>query len=27
LMRQNEARHCAWARYEMPPTLMRSFIE
>ena len=27
LMHQNEARHCAWARYEMPPTLMRSFIE
>ncbi len=26
LMRQNEAHHCAWARYEMPPTLMRSFI-
>ena len=27
LMRQNEARHCAWPRYEMPPTLMRNFIE
>jgi hypothetical protein len=27
LMRQNEARHCAYARYEMPPSLMRNFIE
>jgi hypothetical protein len=26
LMRQNEARHCAYPRYEMPPSLTRNFI-
>ncbi len=26
LMRQNEARHCAYPRYQMPPSLMRNFI-
>jgi hypothetical protein len=25
-MRQNEARHCAYPRYEMPPSLTRNFI-
>jgi hypothetical protein len=26
LLRQNEARHCAYPRYEMPPSLTRNFI-
>jgi hypothetical protein len=25
-MRQNEAHHCAYPRYQMPPSLTRNFI-